>query len=306
MTTIPTYGICTFVTDANSPDEVLIHPKENPAEKLFIRRYAPYADEYAHVAVPHKHNFYKMILVLNGKGTTTVDFEEYPIEQSTAYFLIPGQVHDYNIIGKLNMYGVDFSEGYFRSFLQDDHYYERFPFFQGNISDSIIKVSPDILKKVRGLLDAIIEEGHHHRAASDDLIKIWILEVLMLMARQCDDNGIKNPIHKTSSLISKFRKLVDENFRKLSLPKDYAVLLFVTPNYLNQMCHKILGKTAGEVIRARKLLEAKRLLVNLDLNVSQIAYDLNFTDASHFSKFFKKHSGKSPEEFRKSAFVTIE
>ena len=306
MTTIPTYGICTFVTDENSPDEVLVHPKENPSEKLFIRRFAPYADEYAHVAVPHKHNFYKMILVLNGTGTTTIDFEEFPIDQSTAYFMIPGQVHDYNIIGKLNMYGVDFSEGYFQSFLQDVHYYERFPFFQGNLTDSVVKVSPEVLKKVSGLLDSIIDEGHHHGAASDDLIKIWILEVLILMARQCEENGIKNPAHKTSSLISKFRKLVDESFVKLSLPKDYAALLYLTPSYLNQMSQKILGKTAGEVIRDRKLLEAKRLLVNLDLNISQIAYDLNFSDASHFSKFFKKHSGRSPEEFRKRAFeVTV-
>jgi AraC-like DNA-binding protein len=70
------------------------------------------------------------------------------------------------------------------------------------------------------------------------------------------------------------------------------------------MAQKVLGKTAGEVIRDRKLLEAKRMLVNLDLNVSEIAYQLNFSDSSHFSKFFKKHTGRSPEEFRKSAFLT--
>lgn len=302
MDQIPTYGICTFVTDENSPDEVLIHPKGNPSEKLFIRRFTPYANEYIHLATPHKHSFYKILLVLNGEGTTTLDFVEFRIEDSTVYFLIPGQVHDYNIVGQLNLYGVDFSEGYFHSFLLDTHYYERFPFFQGDLGNSVVHLSPEILKKITGLLDAMIEEGHHPSAVSDDLVKLWMLEVLLLLAKQCEYNGIKNSIPQNSSLITRFKRLVDENFIKLSLPKDYAARLYVTPSYLNQMSRKVTGKTAGEVIRDRKLLEAKRMLVNQDLNISQISNDLNFTDPSHFSKFFKKHTGKSPEEFRKNAF----
>jgi AraC-like DNA-binding protein len=62
----------------------------------------------------------------------------------------------------------------------------------------------------------------------------------------------------------------------------------------------MLGISAGELIRDRILLEAKRLLINLDLTISEIAYQLNFSDNSYFTKFFKKYTGQKPDEFRKS------
>jgi AraC-like DNA-binding protein len=306
MNSIPTLGICAFVIDPNSPDEVSIHPLDNPNEQIFIRRFAPYDNQYALIAKPHRHTFYQIMLFLNGEGNCTVDFVQFDVQQGMVLFMVPGQVHNYYLNDKTNFYVVDFSEGYFQSFLHDAHYYERFPFFLGNLNESAVILPVDLLKKVTVLFDNMIKEGRHNSNVSNDLVKVWMLEVLLLIAALRRDSQTKSLAPKSSSMISKFKKLVDENFVKLSLPKDYAALLFVTPSYLNQMTHRILSKTAGEVIRDRKLLEAKRMLVNLDLNISQIAYDLNYTDASHFSKFFKKYTGRSPEDFRKKAFEDIE
>ena len=77
-------------------------------------------------------------------------------------------------------------------------------------------------------------------------------------------------------------------------------MLYITPNHLNACCKEVLGIPAGEVIRNRIVLEAKRLLVNLQLSISEIAYTLNFEDNSYFTKFFKKYAGVTPEEFRNS------
>lgn len=166
---------------------------------------------------------------------------------------------------------------------------------------STLSLSENLRRKVKDLIDCMHEESNQYPEINGELLRQWMLEALILIANQCEDNGSKKPAGKSNPLVSKFIKLVDENFIKLNLPKDYAALLFVTPNYLNQISHRVLGKTAGEVIRDRKLLEAKRLLGNPGFNVSQIANNLNFTDPSHFSKFFKKHTGKSPEDFRRNA-----
>ena len=53
------------------------------------------------------------------------------------------------------------------------------------------------------------------------------------------------------------------------------------------------------VINNRIILEAKRLLVYTNRSTIEIAAELGYNDSSHFSKFFKKHTGKSPTAFRK-------
>ncbi len=72
----------------------------------------------------------------------------------------------------------------------------------------------------------------------------------------------------------------------------------MTPNHINALTYKLVGKSAVEIIRERVLLEAKRLLVNSDLMVSQIAETLHFEDNAYFTRFFKKYLGTTPEGFR--------
>jgi AraC-like DNA-binding protein len=75
-------------------------------------------------------------------------------------------------------------------------------------------------------------------------------------------------------------------------------MLYITPNHLNALSNSVLGKPAGELIRERVVLEAKRLLVNSDYTVTQIADTLHFEDNAYFTRFFKKYTSMSPEVFR--------
>lgn len=102
-----------------------------------------------------------------------------------------------------------------------------------------------------------------------------------------------------SVVLRNFQKLIDQNYKEKKLTKDYAALLYVTPNHLNALSKDVTGRSAGELIRDRILLEAKRLLINAKMTVSEIAAELDFIDNSYFTKFFKKYEGVTPEAFRK-------
>jgi AraC-like DNA-binding protein len=72
----------------------------------------------------------------------------------------------------------------------------------------------------------------------------------------------------------------------------------LSASYLNTLCKQNLGKTLGDLIHERVILEAKRFFAFSDLTVSQVADALRFTEASYFIRFFRKETGLTPEQFR--------
>jgi len=84
----------------------------------------------------------------------------------------------------------------------------------------------------------------------------------------------------------------------LRTAKDYAERLAVHSNHLNKVLKESTGKTTTEHISSRLIQEAKILLRQTDMNISEIAYSLGFEQLSHFSSFFKKQTSLTPIEVR--------
>lgn len=96
----------------------------------------------------------------------------------------------------------------------------------------------------------------------------------------------------------RFIALVQEHFRKERFLDFYASKLEITPKHLSRTVKCQTGYTAVEWIEKFVILEAKVLLKSSNLNIQQIADELNFPSQSFFGKYFKKITGLSPKEFR--------
>jgi AraC family transcriptional regulator, transcriptional activator of pobA len=101
-------------------------------------------------------------------------------------------------------------------------------------------------------------------------------------------------------LAGRFEELIERYYLDFKSINSYASRLFITPKYLSQVTKNVYGKTAKEIIMEKILHEAKSLLVQTDLSLTQIASRLEFTDTSNFIKFFKKLSGEGPTDFRRA------
>lgn len=282
---IPIYDICKL-SDFQQDD-------------LLISRFGAYLQKHKDLFFPHKHTFYHLVLFTKGGGKHSIDFKTFDVIHYQIYFMIPGQVHSWNFEGEVDGYVIHFTLPFFQSFLLKNEYLEQFPFFSGLTDDAVIQIEPSLQQEIISLFENIITESENPARMGMDMIRTLLLQIFILLSRINTDNKEQQLPAYNYTLLKTFQKLIEKNFATLKLPKDYAELLYITPNHLNAICNDLLGISAGEVIRNRVLLEAKRLLINLDLSVAEIGYRLNFSDNSYFTKFFKKYTGSTPEEFRK-------
>ncbi|MBP2619718.1 helix-turn-helix domain-containing protein [Chryseobacterium jejuense] len=101
------------------------------------------------------------------------------------------------------------------------------------------------------------------------------------------------------ALIQRFRRLIANNIQKTHKLQVYAEMLNITTNHLNKCAKSVTGKTSSAIINEALTMEAKALLSLSNHTISEAAFVLGFEDVSYFSRFFKKHSGLQPSEYRK-------
>ncbi len=141
-------------------------------------------------------------------------------------------------------------------------------------------------------------ETLYHENQSLDLIRLYLFTLLGEIRHFIEKLPRPN-LSVNETLVFRFRKLITSQIQSLHSVKEYADLLNVSPNHLNKSVKNATGKTASEIINESLLMEAKALLSLSHLSVSEIAFSLGVNDVSYFSRFFKKHSGISPSDYRK-------
>ena len=129
----------------------------------------------------------------------------------------------------------------------------------------------------------------------------WLaLSVLWILAQGIQAQG--TPEHRGTVAVERlrrFRHLIEAQHLKHWPVRRYARHLALSETGLNRLCRRLTGCTAFELIQQRLVLEARRRLVYAGSSVSAIAAELGFKDPAYFSRFFRRHGGLSPNEFRR-------
>jgi AraC-like DNA-binding protein len=287
---IPIYSIASLTARPLDPGDFM------------IEKFGPYLGRQSpHLHNAHRHVFYHLVCFTGGEGSHAIDFTKFPVAEGQIYFMTPGQVHSWNFETMPDGYVINFSENFLKSFLLSSNYLDRFSFFSGNCEDSVVQLNSPLKEKVYALFEDMVSRYVNHAEKDPDLLRTQLLQLFLLVQSGVETHRERLAIpSQKQQLVTNWRRLIEQHYKTLRRPSEYAELLFVTPNHLNALCQDLLGRSAGEMIRDRVLLEAKRLLTNADMTATEIAYELNFQDNSYFNRFFKKYEGLTPDEFRKT------
>ncbi len=113
------------------------------------------------------------------------------------------------------------------------------------------------------------------------------------------ERGAVNTLDANQALAIRFKQHVETNIDQFLTLLDYATHLGISTKKLSAISKEYFLKSPAKFISSRKILEAKRLLSNVDISIKEVAYKLGFDQPTYFTKYFKKHTGFTPKAFVK-------
>ena len=261
------------------------------------------AKRHFSVKYPHRHDFFEVLYLQKGSGVHVIDGNKYEIKPPCVFFMSPGQAHKLELSQDIEGYIFIFTADFYLLNQSNQNSLIEFPFFYTIHQDNpplLLNNEDDIC-----FLGTLFRQGIAEIKQSGEHIPAMLHSILDLILITC---AARYPVNenllnkgKGQILVKKFFHLIEENHQKNISLGDYAGLIGVTANHLTQTVKILTGKTSLQIIKAKQLLEIKRLLVHTGLNVSEIARQLNFEDQSYFSKFFKRETGLTPLQYRGEA-----
>lgn len=247
----------------------------------------------------HRHEYFE-IFRLKGRGTHFNDFLMHEITGHALVFVSPGQVHRWPDADGLRGEMICFTE----AFLGEDSLsppLQAWPFWFPDVASPVLALNDDDASAgdaVDVLLAEMSREFEGKKSGMDTILRAMLRALFVRAGRLYDEVQPTTPRSRGSEIVRQFHLSLNEHFRTTTSVRDYARMLKLSPDRLSEVVKDATGKSPGEIIRQRLLLEAQRLLAHTELNISEVAFALDFQDPAYFSRFFRRMTAQSPAEFR--------
>ena len=248
-----------------------------------------------------RNNYFAVYLIESGSGTFWADASRFAFGPDALLFFVPYQhirfVPDSPVRGEVVQFHANFlcietfhAEVGCSGVLFNDPY-----------GIPVVQLDERAKSEVMNLIERIRKEQGESDLAFGEVMLAYLKVLLILAARlkspKADACG-PGAIDFRHPIIAKLRDLIEENYRTLHTPAEYAKRLHMTPKTLGRIVREQRGTTPTDLIRNRILIHAKWQLLHTLKPVKEISRELGFSDELYFSRLFKKATGYSPTFFR--------
>jgi len=241
----------------------------------------------------HRHNFFYVLALKKGKGTHEIDFNPYEVADNVIFFMRPGQVHQLTMKAGSTGYMMAFKNDFYSPPDKAGH-----QLLRKASSMNYYQSDNDGFKRLNTPLANIFQEFSNRQEQYQEVIRANLHIFLIELIRQYNQASAGNTNMYTQERLEEFLALLETHIAGIKQASAYADMMHLSLYQLNTITKATMGKTCSEMINEQIILEAKRYLLATSGQVSQIADQLGYEDVSYFIRFFKKHTGYSPEVFR--------
>jgi len=248
----------------------------------------------------HRHaDLCQCVLVTAGPVTAVLEELETKFDGAAVVVVPAGTIHSFRFRPETQGYVLTVNLQHLLSIVSAAH---RAPiealFAVPRATDLTLKSS--LVSRLTQQLECLL---HEHRQVERNLepIRSWLAcGVLWTVSQECSA-ALCAEMHCGQDLerLRQFRALIDRHFAEHWPVERYARELGVSETSLNRLCRRLTGSTGFDLVQRRLALEARRRLIHGPSSVIGISGELGFKDAAYFCRFFRRHNGSSPTEFRR-------
>ena len=247
----------------------------------------------------HSHDFYAVIWFERGRCEHIIDFKSYEITPGRFHFLAPGKVHTMRLEEPMHGQALSFPESFLTGPESRAPLWHRYPFFSYYRHAEFVPEENETAL-FRSMVTDIEEEAsgsyEDRFGAIQQILNLLLIRINRRYGPGAGDNsGVDR---KEQAYFRDFMMLLHEHFRTERSVGFYARRLGITASHLSACARTVSGLPISRLIQERTVLEIKRMLRYSELPVYKISDELRFEDAAYLTKFFKKHTGQTPREFR--------
>lgn len=269
-------------------------------------KFAGTTDEYfeIHERLPdgHKHTMpldgqLSMIWFKGNNNQVEIDSKQYIFDKNEIIFLTP--FNKVKVLKTCDHRYMRFNAPFYCIVENDSEVGCKGILFYGSSSIPTLKPNAEDLDILEKVWQMLVIEMKSNDDLQQEMLQMMLKRILILCTRIYKSQANFSAIDtKQVDIVRDFNFLVEKHFKEKHTVTEYASLLNKSPKTLSNLFKKLNSKTPLQMIQSRIMLEVRRLLRYSDKPVSEVGYDVGFSDVQSFSRFFKKHEGVSPSEFR--------
>lgn len=250
--------------------------------------------------VLHRVDFFLLLLINTGTCQHTIDFLDYDLEAGAVLTVRKDQIHKF-FPSDADGYILLFTNQFVVSYLERLQALKTLQIFNELMGNPKIKLDQKEHQEVLDLIRQMHEEFYQKRDEYSSSIIRSLLQILI--SKLYRFKAHKNQMIQGKKYLEEFihfQNLVEAQCFETKKVKDYARQMGYSTKTLNNIVRSILDKSAKTFIDEVVITQIKRLLVNSELTVKEVAYTAGFEEPSNLFKYFKKYTRTSPETFRKA------
>lgn len=263
-------------------------------ESLYTRKDLDHSPFELHIV-----EFYLLLFIEEGKGKHTIDFRTYEYQKGSILTIRKDQIHKFHSSSSVKGQILLFTDEFLVSYLEKLEAQKSLQLFNEFLGTPKIQLSKRDYLEVSNLIEH--SKNEYFKVNDDYSLGIIRSQLHILIAKLYRIKSQLNPVNQDRKYLSEFiqfQNLVEQNAAKYTKVQDYAKLIGLSTKTLNTVTKTILNKSAKEFIDDICTKQIKRLLINTELTVKEIAYKSGFEETTNLYKYFKRKTNLTPEQFR--------